>query len=240
MSTKLRSAGLFLGCILIAGPAPAALFTYSWLPGEGGDDVSVSHGVGSFRSVYASYDTDTGHLLWEATFDRNGEMLPDGGWLVLSPGPNPKANLHEYAILYMDAGSGRATSYIYDGTNSSNSWIDPNMYLGSHASAVNVDDVGDTRKLSLWLDASGINTAYDDEHWLGTGFHELMGAWFHPVYGLAIDYVEDGRIADWGFLAQGHFDSNGLVTVQAPEPSAGLIFALGSLVIGAGVRRQGR
>ena len=66
-----------------------------------------------------SYDAGTQTFDWSYTVTDDN----DGFWLVVSPGPNPKGNATELAILFGDLGNSndpndnRLTAYVYNGKN---------------------------------------------------------------------------------------------------------------------------
>ncbi|MEM7084181.1 MAG: hypothetical protein AAF465_15740, partial [Pseudomonadota bacterium] len=62
----------------------------------------------SYNGVSASYNTHSDEFTFSV--DYNGTAA-EGGWLVISPGPNPKNSITELGIAYFEASTGRTWVY---------------------------------------------------------------------------------------------------------------------------------
>ncbi len=151
------------------------------------------------HQVWNAYDTDT--QTYSMKFKDDGSK--DGFWLVVSPGPNPKTNVDEYAILYGDRATNRITAYTYDGQNSADSFRTGD-YLGTFENAF--QDGGNGRTMFA-LDVSDINAALDTPEWAGVQFGVETGIWFHQSSGSNFAYNADGTIADYSFGGQMWLDT---------------------------------
>ena len=133
----------------------------------------------------------------------------DGFWLVVSPGPNPKNHVNEYAILYGDRAANRITAYAYDGTNSENSYL-TSQYLGTYD---NVFSSGGTNSTMFSLDVSRINAAFSNPEWVGVQLGAEAGIWFHEASGTEFAYNDDGTLANFSFNAQQWLDMDAMDTL---------------------------
>ncbi|MEO0866963.1 MAG: hypothetical protein AAFY17_00680, partial [Cyanobacteria bacterium J06642_11] len=112
---------LTAGAALMAAPAQAITFHYNWTEDKGlyenGKKVlSVKDSKGDYDSVDVSYDHSNDMLSWSSSFTQKGNHQIDGGWLVLSNGPNPKNHKKEFAIFYLDVSdvnNTKLTAYSY-------------------------------------------------------------------------------------------------------------------------------
>ncbi len=201
------------------GTANADVFFYSWdrppvFDGTSGP-IYVSDEAGVVSSVTTEYDSDTQQLSFLAAFEPEPGtgQLPDGFFLVINDGPDPKGIEGKYAILYFDGVSGPdpvLTAYAYNGENGADSFFDgaegpgiqaPDPIISTISSplwgptASSVDTPGG-RVLSFTLDASLLNShspAYgSDADWFGMGFDETIGIWLHPYSKLHPAYGSDG------------------------------------------------
>ncbi len=163
--------------VLSAGTASATIFTADY-----------------DREVWNSYDDAT--ETYTMKFRDDGSK--DGFWLVVSPGPNPKTNVSEYAVLYGDRTTNRITAYTYDGQNNPNSYQNGQL-LGTFDNAFTS---GGTNMTMFSLDVSSINSAFSDPAWLGVAIDQQAGIWFHQTAGTDIAYNADGSISNFGFDSQ--------------------------------------
>ena len=122
-----------------------------------------------YSSITAEYQPDTQRFKWEFTA---GSSV-NGFWLVVSPGPNPKGNAGELAILYFDAKTLTANStitptltvYNYNGVNGTNSWIDGNPSVAGNQtpdrifSSLNPDTTATIMQLSATDNGTATNSS---------------------------------------------------------------------------------
>lgn len=224
----------FVAVLFGASAASALSWQYDCSPCSG------NGAAGALTSLSTSFDASTDQFYFDATFSATNGNLPNAGWLVVSPGPNPKGNVDEYAILYMDNVNALVTAYVYDGQNSANSWLDPNRYLESYAGALQVTNPSATeRRIQLSIDATTINSLNLGADWVGVEFGPTMGLWYHPATG-GFQYDANGRISGFNTGTQGWYDKRDLATRPIPEPGAALAFGVGTLLVGASRKRQAR
>jgi len=246
------SRSLLLACLLAMGLAiPASGVTHHFSC----TDCGGSSGAGVLKSIDASYDDVSQDLFWQATFLPNASgVTPDGAWLVVTPGPNPKGDGSDYAILYMDGVNEIVTSYAYTGQNNSwSSYQDPGDYLASHMGgvAITTDPFGAVT-LTMAVNVAGENAAFGDDPERGIRWGEKIGVWFHPSAGSVFSYTDapfgDGAesdveqdglaILDYDYKSQGWYDVGNKPTSSVPEPTAALLFAAGVLAVGRSTRRR--
>jgi hypothetical protein len=179
-----------------------------------------------FSSITAEYDPDDHRFKWEFT----SATTVNGAWLVVSPGPNPKGNAGELAILFLDARNLTSntsvtptlTAYNYNGFNGVTSYMDGSPDAGNQTpdrifSSRNNDDLGvvtslsatDTgtmRRFVIELDASILQNhtplypAANGDPWTGVAFGQRLGAWFHPTTGLNAAYGTDPTNPNFNYL----------------------------------------
>lgn len=240
----IASIALAVSSVIMAAPAQAATFNWNWQESDGLYDANgkqhlwVNDAVGDYDAFSVSYDTDSERLSWSSSFTQVGSNQIDGGWLVISDGPNPKRHDKEFAIFYLDASDindTRITAYAYNGKNNASSWR-TNEFLQSWTNALMVEDNGGERTLSFDLDVSGINSANVGSAWKGSQFGDHLGVWFHAGRNTRAAYDnEDGSLTHFQTQAK-WFDSAQLHTTKdVPEPLA--VSSLG-LVAGAIVTRH--
>lgn len=234
MGIKSSIAVAALSVVCAIAPAQAAVFTFEDNHPVSRDGLVVNSKAGQYSSIKTSFDDQTNILNWSSTFTRNqtNQALSNGAWLVLSDGENPKNNVDEYAIMYLDATASTVSIYNYNGKNSANSYRYSD-YLGS--TALNVIENGpDEVTFEFSLDATDINnsTSYGSE-WKGIAFSEEIGLWFHDAAGLHTAYDANGKLLSFVSAKSGWYDTTkALPTTKVPEP--GSLAALG-LVAAAGV-----
>ena len=246
LSTAALVSGLAFG---IAGQADATTFKFDWDRSQGGGNmgksavtgqtqkISINNNQGYYETVSTTFDDVTDEFTFAATFsDKNGKTI-DGGWVVISNGPNPKGKGEEFAIFYLDGENNRATGYAYNGQNKSNSWqTNADNYLGSWD--MNYESGNGTSSLSFSLDATDINARQDiDEDWKGVTFGEQVGIWFHAGNNTDISYDEEGKVTSF-YSEAAWYDSNALDTEAVPEPTALLGLGLIGGAFAVSRRRQ--
>ncbi len=180
--------------------------------GENGNAGYINHLTSKFDSV-------TNLFSWTANFSPCGDAIPDGFWLVVNSGPNPKGHSGELSIIYFDASDlndPKMTVYAYNGKNAADSYKDglkrlagdqaPDRILSSlvdpswiHEISASNEPNG-TRTLHFKINASRIihhNPAYPHptDPWYGIGMDDLIGYWFHPTWFTRADYCS-GSDAD--------------------------------------------
>ncbi len=216
---------VFLLALSIGGSAASsatAIYNYDRGAGVFGGNSQLS-----YDSVSASFNSGTDAFTFEV--DYNGAAA-DGGWLVVSPGPNPKNSGSELGIAYFDAASGDAWIYAYNGLNNSASY-QTMQFLAYFAGAYTT--AGDVATLAF--DASAINSVLET----GFAFGDRIGIWFHPSANLNVIGTSDGLFS---FSAQqvGWLDTNndgdctnqntGCITT-VPEPSTWLLILAGMAML---------
>ncbi len=209
---------LALTITISSASSATAIYNY-----ERGAGVFGGNSQLSYDSVSASFNTGTNAFSFEV--DYNGTAA-DGGWLVVSPGPNPKNSDSELGIAYFDAASGDAWIYAYNGLNNNASY-QTMQFLAYFSGAYTM--AGDVATLAF--DASAINSVLDT----GFAFGDRIGIWFHPSANLNAFGTSDGL---FNFNAQqnGWLDTNndgdctnqntGCITT-VPEPSTWLLLLVG-------------
>lgn len=232
------------GTIAIVQPASATTFSFDWdrpdvLQTSSScattcfKDPSLPLGfndrIGQYESISTSYNDVTGALSWSSTFSAYDDKLPEGAWLVLTDGPNPKGESGE-AIFYLDGLSGTLTAYGYDGNNSRTSY-NTQPLLESWENVVSLVDNGDERTLSFDnIDVSSLG--------VDTGFSEKIGIWFH-----AVEEISPGVVAQYNngeieaFGGAGSWFDTGAMDTDVPEPTVGLL-GLGVAALGLKRRRK--
>lgn len=204
---------------LLAGSATASagvLYEYNRGAGNFGGSTGMS-----YNSISTSYNTFNDEFSFSV--DYNGQAA-DGGWLVVSPGPNPKGVTDELGIAYFDAATGDVWLYAYNGENNNASYQSTD-FLGYYAGAYSTDgSVG-----TLAFDATDANAMLET----GFAFGAELGVWFHPSLGT--NMVGDANGLDsYTFASQGWWDTRDLTTngTQIPEPSSMLLAGLGLGIMG--------
>jgi hypothetical protein len=244
---------------MLAGAAHAEIYTWNHTI-TGADGTNNAAGV--FESIQAEFDTVTNRFVWNATFSN---QVTRGYTLAVSPGPNPKGNAAELALLYFDATNANApkvTAYAYNGQNAMNSWQDGNPFVAGNQAGDLIHDANDTswieeaavvdaggkRTFRLTIDASTIqnhsplytqNSAVGD--WTGLAFGPQLGLWMHTFTGLQSNYLNDGRLCGWGWNQHGWFDGSGYQNVVlVPLPAPAMMGLAGLGVVGFVARRRAK
>ena len=214
---------LLATALLSFGASASAGVVYSY---ERGPGVFGGHSGLAYDSVSASFDSGSGDFTWEVDF---AGAVADGGWLVVSPGDNPKNSSSELGIAYFDTATGDAWIYAYNGENNSASYRET-PFLAYFAGAYTT--VGDVSTLSF--NASAVNAALDS----GFEFGTRIGIWYHPSANVWTNGDGTG-LHTFNASQNGWLDTtqdgdctnpnNGCITV--PEPGSLPLFVLGSAVL---------
>ncbi len=228
MKASLLASTLAIASVVVTA-TPAAAAKFSFEP----ESLHGSNRAGILESIKTTYDTDTEEFFWSSTFTKNSQgAIADGGWLVVSPGDNPKGDAKEYVMFYLDGLEEKVSMYVYNGMNNSNSYK-TNIYLGS--TDLNVTGSEHERTYSFGLDMSKINNIdapWVTEDWVGTAFEEQIGVWFHGAVGLETAYnEEDHSLETFTYTKQGWYDVGYQPTEKVPEP--GLMLGLGVAAVAA-------
>lgn len=264
-ATKSLTSGLIAGTLalgtlgIIVEKATAVTFSYEWNePDEANKSyftnqrcdtnhqcysdqtqpLGLNNEIGSHQSIQTTYDALTGELTWSAKFDKKDNKLPNGGWLVLSDGPNPKDKNYEYAIFYLDGITKNLTAYAYNGQNNSSSW-NSNPFLQSWENGVNVVNNDTERTLSFSINTNNINSRTDlGDDWKGVQYSNNLGIWFHEVKfkrnrdDLIAKYDQEGKLTQFNYQKSGWFDSGILYTSMQEVPEPGTMGAIGISLLG--------
>ncbi len=240
------------GAIVAAcSSANAAIFAWDWTRGQP-VSAGISDAGGTIGGISTSFNTVTNRFTWSVTFT---DQVTQGFTLVVSPGPNPKGNAGELAIIYFDAkvmNDPKISVYNYNGLNSATSYKDGNPTAGTQApdritntlleastfESFSAVDAGGKRTLSFAMDATSINNHNplypSGDDWTGVEYGQKLGIWFHPYKNLTRTYNDSGYLTNWSGT-DGWMDGNNIPTREVPTPGA---FALGGLAGLAMIRRK--
>ncbi len=219
-------------------PAEAATYTFNR------NNLQGNLRTGDHTNITTTYNNNTNLLTWSSTFTKNALTegnsgdLAEGAWLVLSDGENPKNNVDEYAIFYLDGLTNKVSIYNYDGINSANSYLG-GKFLGS--TALQVTNSGNSRTFEFAYDATALNNdingLFGDE-WEGATFGDNIGVWFHGASRLQTAYNSDGSLAKFRPGVAGWYDVDNEVATSVPEP--GSVAALGLFAVAAATKMRQR
>ena len=216
-----------VGLALLPKPSLSATFRFQTegnLPGN--------KGAGRITEIDTTYDTETELFNWSSTFTPNAHgVLPDGAWLVVNDGPNPKGHGGELAIAYLDELNQQVSFYEYNGANKSNSYRSPGNFLAS--TGLTTDRTADSVTFSFDYDATDLNSLDLGDNWQGISFNDEIGIWFHGVSGLHTSYDEQ-ELEEFIYQSQSWYDVSHKETEKIPEPS----MLLGMLAIGGFVANR--
>ncbi|MEO1037194.1 MAG: PEP-CTERM sorting domain-containing protein [Pseudomonadota bacterium] len=195
---------------------------------------------GAYDSIRLSYDSMTEDFTFAVDYDG---AVAEGGWLVVSDGPNPKRADDELAILYFDQGTQDVWAYAYNGRNNNASW-QTTQFLGFFADAYTTS--GDISTLAL--NAASINSQLAGT---GVAFGPLIGIWFHPSFN---QWIEGDAAGIHAYVARrnGWYDTHNdgrrcqprpghggcVTTTEVPEPGALVLLATGLGALAMRRRRQ--
>ena len=221
--------GILFGLTVTAN---ATIYTYnSNNPGLFGGSYATNNNLG-YDSISASFNDANNQFSWEV--DYSGAN-PDGFWLVVSDGPNPKNNPLEYSIFYGDYSSGNLAAYAYNGNNNAGSWAS-NPFVGDFSSSMYTSG---SDIFGFSIDATTMNGMNLGPDWDGAQFAENIGIWFHPTWNLNASFnPADGSILNFTPRSNAWYDTNydgdcdtndrGCIT-QVPEPATFALMGLGLL-----------
>lgn len=242
MNIKASLAVAALSVVCAIAPAHAATFTYEDSAPTRRDGLGLTNRAGKYSNILATFNDETDVLNWSSTFTRKNNQLSDGAWLVLSDGENPKNNVDEYAIMYLDAANEKVSIYNYDGRNKASSY-ETEDFLGSTALNV-IRNGNDEVTFEFSLDATDINnnTNYGPD-WKGIAFGEEIGIWFHNTAGLHTSYGANGELLEFNSRRSGWYDTTkGLPTIvsAASVPEPGSVAALAVFGVAAATKLRKR
>lgn len=224
--------------LLAATTAAQATPTYSYSTADFGGQVDPIGGVstsgGNILTLDTSYNTGTGDFTWDYTTDTTDH---NGFWLVVSDGENPKYDVGEYAILYADIAGGQVSAFEYNGQNAPNSFNTPGNSLGFFENAISSNTTASITSVSLSINVSSINSAYDTDTWDGVNYDDSLGIWFHPTRGASFGYDTTtggpgGTLVSFNRGSGGYYDTendNGLSTNKVPEPASLALLLAGGI-----------
>lgn len=219
MKTNIIKAAL-LASVLTASAGASATILYDYNRGAG---IFGGNSGLSYDSVNSTYNDTTQEFTF--TVDYAG-AASDGGWLVVSPGANPKNSTDELGIAYFDAQSGDVWLYAYNGLNSNNSYESMEFLDYFDDAYTTIDGIA-----TLAFDATDANSALET----GFAFGTQIGIWFHPSANLTVTGDEEGlenfHASQTGWLDTNYDGNcanpnNGCVTA-VPEPGSALLLGLG-------------
>ncbi|NEP61296.1 MAG: PEP-CTERM sorting domain-containing protein [Symploca sp. SIO2G7] len=228
MGTKLLASLAAVTSITLAvSPASATTFIFD------SNNVGGNQIVGVHKHILTTFDGNTDLFTWKSTFqvNPNNGKLANGAWLVISEGPNPKDNVQEYTMFYLDGINEKVSLYTYNGVNGSNSWKDANsVYQGDLDLDID-NSVAGERTFNFSHDMTEINSRQDlGNDWKGTFFGSSVGIWFHGVDGLDAAYSgPSGSLSQFSYNSQGWYDTDYLDTEAVPEPGLTLGLSLAGL-----------
>jgi len=187
-----------------------------------------SNGAGDLTFLSITYDLEVDNLFGSFNLVERDDKLANTGWMVLSPGDNPKGSEGDHGILYMDFLSGDSWLYQYNGQNNPSSYRDSSL-LAFFESSLEVTEGDQSRSVEFNYDLGGVDAPSDT--WTGLSFGEQVGIWFHGLVG-EFSANEDG-IQRYRSTARGQVwhDSSNTTTVQVPEIDAAGLPLAGMLLL---------
>jgi hypothetical protein len=235
-------------------------YNFNWQRGIDANPEGLNDGAGRFEMARGSFNRTTNTFSFYGTFSANQGVTPDGFWLVVSPGPNPKGHSSELAIFYLDASAGKKDVYVYgyNGVNGKNSFVDGNSAAGTQApdkiyssretpnALLNFTNTYNattkTKTLGFSMDATVVQnhvpkygTPQQKADWTGAAFGEQIGIWWHPVANLST--ATSGKyLSKFEYCEEGWFDGQAMPTNPVPEPAT--LFALGAGLAAFARRRR--
>lgn len=232
-----KIAAVAIAGAVISTPASATLFEFDI------DNPSGSSAQGDITNFFTSYDDDAQALSVSFSVDN---LLGDFAWLAVSPGPNPKGEEGELALLYFDLTGGDIYAYGYSGQNNGNSWQNPGDFITSFSNVISTSVVGSVTTFSLTnlaVSAIQAHTPTPDDtpgDWTGVAFGEQLGIWFHIADAIGLT-TANGKITNLHFgSGQSWYDTRDRTTTvtDVAEPSVLALLGLGAFAAGAARRRK--
>lgn len=236
--------GLILGSFTAA---QATTYRWSW-----SGATPVSHAGGTINEVHAEFDSAAQRLKYEVKFSaRPGSTSkPDGYWMAINNGPNPKGVAGELALFYFDASASAPvlTAYGYNGFNGNSSYYDGSPASGTQApdrlassklstswiNNLSVVNSGSYRTMRFDINVGGINSHTpiypDSDPWKGAQFDNMLGLWMHPVDSLTTAYT-NGYLSNWSHGYEGWLDLTGEHTEVVPEPATMAVLGMGAVAL---------
>ena len=243
LSTVMKPISILSSAAIITGlafgfvhQASATTFKFDWDRATDGNHLGESavqsghnqriwtnNSSGTYESLTTSYNDETNRFNFSASFSDNGDPI-DGGWVVISNGPNPKYRDKQFAIFYIDADNNQVSAYAYNGQNNWTSY-QTNEFLDSWDDILTYESEGGKTAFRFSLDATEINNKLDTPGWKGTQFGEQVGIWFHAGKNTNVSYDYDEETGDvvgiQSFSTHAHwYDTNALDTEAVPEPAS--------------------
>jgi PEP-CTERM motif len=197
-----QSISKLLGALALSSLASlsmATVYTYS-----NSNPAAISGGEAGrntmtyFSTSYDSYNQSLSFSNTWATSASNDR--PDGFWVVLSDGPNPKGINNQLPIFYVDFNQGlacnpspcqpgqgstpqnRITAYTYDGVNGPFSYNTNPSPLQSWENAITMSSTTNSFSTNFSINMAALNTQFGGNvagNGLGADFSNQVGVWFH-------------------------------------------------------------
>ncbi|MCB0352913.1 MAG: hypothetical protein KDD64_05285 [Bdellovibrionales bacterium] len=211
----------FALCCLVLLPALGQATTYEYqktFPPKGSNCASAQNGqqgsAGYIRTLLLTIDTTAETFSLTANYEECNGVLPDGSWLVLSGGPNPKDHAGQFPIIYFDGSHSHdnptLSIYAYNGQNGPTSWynsgtsgspLPADRILSNDANSGSPNFVSDafvreesdgTRTIHYSINFHEIS-AFIPHHlngaeWEGLTFGDHIGVWYHSLSSLTSAY----------------------------------------------------
>lgn len=218
---------------------------------------TFNNDAGRVRQLSSDWNGNSNEFsFWSNFTNASNGKRPNGFWLAVSDGPNPKGDAGELAIFYLDAKNPsdlKLTVYGYNGANGNTSFFDGNGNKSGNqtpdkilTSVKNNSFIKDLRatvepedgslSLGFKIDATAIqhykpiNTGASA--WKGVDFNQKLGIWFHPVQDLDTSYDSKGWLTKFDFKKQGWVDTENMHTkpgpTPVPEPATLAVIGLGA------------
>lgn len=210
----------FLGGLSVY--ASATTYTYE------AQNPSGSDRGGDLRYISLNYSDSDESLFGSFSLKRKNHKLANTGWMVLSPGGNPKNGLGDQAIMYMDFRSGDSWLYQYNGNSNNNSYRN-SPFLGHFENSLTVRNNRNQRNVSFNYDLSNVQP--QTSNWTGMSFGDRVGVWFHALVGRIRGdeeginrYQQARRYETW-------HDTSNSVTHSVPEIDAAGLPLVATLLV---------